>query len=35
MTYDEDGESQERTVRCVVRVDEDGTMQVASVRFGG
>lgn len=35
VTYDEDGESQERTVRCVVRVDEDGTMQVASVRFGG
>jgi hypothetical protein len=35
VSYEEDGESQERTVRCVVRVDEDGTMTVASVRFGG
>ncbi|HEU0181500.1 MAG TPA: hypothetical protein VFR16_04880 [Agromyces mariniharenae] len=35
VSYDEDGESEQRTVRCVVRVDEDGTMQVASVRFGG
>ena len=35
VSYEEDGEGQERTVRCVVRVDEDGTMRVASVRFGG
>ena len=34
-TYEEDGESEQRIVRCIVRVDDDGTMRVASVRFGG
>lgn len=35
VSYEEDGESEQRTVRCVVRVDEDGAMRVAGVRFGG
>ena len=35
VSYEDDGETEQRTVRCVVRVDEDGAMQVASVRFGG
>ena len=35
VTYEEDGDSEQRTVRCIVRVDDDGTMRVASVRFGG
>ena len=34
VAYEEDGETQRRTVRCIVRVDEDGTLTVASVRFG-
>jgi len=35
VVYEEDGDSEQRTVRCIVRVDDDGTMRVASVRFGG
>lgn len=35
VSYDEDGETQQRTVRCIVRVDEDGSLSVASIRFGG
>jgi hypothetical protein len=35
VAYEEDGESRQGQVRCVVRVDGDGTMRVASVRFGG
>lgn len=35
VSYDEDGDSVQRQVRCIVRVDDDGTMSVASVRFGG
>ena len=27
-------ESQRRTVRCIVRADEDGELVVASIRFG-
>lgn len=34
VAYEEDGETERRTVRCIVRVDEDGTLTVASIRFG-
>ena len=35
VSYEEDGDTEQRTVRCIVRVDEDGSMAVSSVRFGG
>lgn len=34
VAYVEDGEIQRRTVRCIVRVDENGGLSVASIRFG-
>ena len=34
VAYAEDGETERRTVRCIVRVDEDGGLTVASIRFG-
>lgn len=34
VAYVEDGETERRTVRCIVRVDEGGGLTVASIRFG-
>jgi len=34
VAYTVGGESERRTVRCIVRVDEDGELVVASIRFG-
>jgi hypothetical protein len=34
VAYIEDEETERRTVRCIVRVDENGGLTVASIRFG-
>jgi hypothetical protein len=34
VAYSEAGETERRTVRCIVRADGDGELVVASIRFG-
>ena len=34
VAYSDGGDTERRTVRCIVRVEEDGGLVVASIRFG-